>query len=776
MPVDEDALTSPYIRLPKPERPRRFVSLRWKVLLPIIAALMAALMCGVYGVSFALVNGEEQDSYGDVELAARSAAENALDLGRAQRTEVDRIAFTKGVSDAIFIKNGAGLQTLVEPLAALANLDLVLIGDIQGAEVIGLQRVIVSNTVDYEVVSGTDLQGIQPVQQVLNGAESSSAILSVERRPMLITAGPVLQNGQLIGVVVVGTDASRALNQIKGGGAAELTLFGGASNFLGTTFDGGDAFTIQPETYQATLSNNGQVTFETLDIGGVSYQTAYLPFVVGQTPLGVLAVYQPEGAVASGQFGRQVISLFAALIVAVVCITGYWVGGRMVSRVERVTAAVDRMTAGEIPATGLKPHDELGELGAAVDRYAAAAQVQVRHLQADLRQQRRQLSHMNAVLDSLKDGVVVQDMEGRVMTMNSAARNLLGAYGDTEAAAQLRAWSATLRQMATEELAPGITPFWETAQLKVNDRILEVRAAAVESITDKRVGTVITLRDVTADMAQQAQRDALIDELANNVHASITRRTQAAALTAGTRPQNDALSDFAREISQDARAMQRLITDYRDLTLLQPDELRQRQHPVNVVDLLISLVEDWRPTAQASNVDLQLHLPDEDDLYVLGDEKRLLWAFGNVLDNAIKYSGGRGQVTLTAVIQMEHSRIKFVVQDQGVGISETDLPHVFTRFYRGNPLGADGVPLLVPGTGQGLYLAQRIIEAHGGNIGLVSAAGQGTQVSLLLPLTAEVGMVVPPAKLAESTRSIWDEPTNREIVITPRKQDESSAR
>lgn len=761
MPIDENALTSPQLKLPPSStRPRRFFSLRWRILLPIVAVLMAALMCAAYGIAYALVAGDTSVNQDDLVEASRSIARNAIELGRVHRTEVDRIGFTRGVPEGILAKDGVALQPLVEPLAALAGLDLVILGDAEMTEVIGLQRVAVSGSVDYAVTTGTELTGIRAVQSIMEGADSASVIVSVERRPMLMTAGPVLQQGQVIGVVVVGTDTSRVLNQIKGGNNVDLALFGGSANYLGTTLPEVVNLEISDALYNDVLSNPEGFTQERLEIEARRYRAAYFPFVIGQTPLGVLAVYQKDESSFASEFGRQLLSLAFALVAAVVCIAGYVAVGRSLGRVERLRQTVNRLAAGEEIRAHLKPHDEIGELAVAVDRYAAAAQLQVRQLQNDLRQQRRQIAHLNAILDSLAEGVVVQDIEGRVMTMNAAARELLGVFGDSDSASSVRAWSAQVQEKLGAALAPGIYALDESALIQVGGKILQVEAAAIQSVADKRIGTVITLRDVTADVERDAKRDALIESMANDVHLSITQRAQAAALEVSTKPQSQssqALANFAREIAQDARAMQRLITDYRDLTLLKPNELRQRQHPVNVVDLLLDLAEEWRPAAQAAGLGLDVDLPESYDLHILGDEKRLLLALGNVLDNAIKYSGGAGRVLVSAQAHLEHSRLLLTIHDQGVGIAPEDLPHVFTRFYRGKPTLPNGDPLTVAGTGQGLYLAQKVIEAHGGTISLASLVGQGTQVTILLPLTADVLLEIPARE--PSRESVWDQPT-----------------
>jgi signal transduction histidine kinase len=95
-----------------------------------------------------------------------------------------------------------------------------------------------------------------------------------------------------------------------------------------------------------------------------------------------------------------------------------------------------------------------------------------------------------------------------------------------------------------------------------------------------------------------------------------------------------------------------------------------------------------------------------------------------VLENAIKYTD-EGVVALTA--SAEDGCVRAAIADTGPGIADDDLPHVFERFYRGDPSRAAG------GTGLGLSIARQIATAHGGHIELTSESGSGTTVTVTLP-------------------------------------------
>ena len=111
---------------------------------------------------------------------------------------------------------------------------------------------------------------------------------------------------------------------------------------------------------------------------------------------------------------------------------------------------------------------------------------------------------------------------------------------------------------------------------------------------------------------------------------------------------------------------------------------------------------------------------------IQGDPERLLQAILNVLDNAIKHSKPNSQVFISGYKQGKQAVLK--IQDQGKGISESDLPHVFEQFYTTDPSRKGS------GNGLGLAIAKRIVEAHQGSITASSVASQGAIFTICLPL------------------------------------------
>jgi len=178
-------------------------------------------------------------------------------------------------------------------------------------------------------------------------------------------------------------------------------------------------------------------------------------------------------------------------------------------------------------------------------------------------------------------------------------------------------------------------------------------------------------------------------------------------------------------LEQEARRLSRLILSLRKLTDLEtvPIELE----PLDMVEFLREAVDLERERSEFSTRDLAVQLPSEPPLpRVPADQDLLLLALHNLLDNAFKFTAPGDSITLSARVDEDDLLIR--VQDTGAGIPADDLPLVGEELYRGRNTES------VPGDGIGLAVVNAIIAHHGGALSLDSALGQGTSVTLRLPL------------------------------------------
>jgi signal transduction histidine kinase len=188
---------------------------------------------------------------------------------------------------------------------------------------------------------------------------------------------------------------------------------------------------------------------------------------------------------------------------------------------------------------------------------------------------------------------------------------------------------------------------------------------------------------------------------------------------------------YLEVIRAEARRLAELLNDLLDLQRIEQGTIELRLDAVDLNDLLSAQVTLY--SAQSEDHELRLD-PADEPLVVYGDRDRLAQVIGNLLSNAIKYSPDGGVVRVSASLVGDD--VWMWVRDEGLGIPAEHQQRIFTKFFRGDVGRERGIS----GTGLGLVLARQIVEAHGGEIGFESAAGEGSTFWLQLPAAAEPGL------------------------------------
>jgi signal transduction histidine kinase len=723
-----------------PQQPRtRFISLRWRFLLPLFLLVLVAAMAGAYFLGDQLAGDMNIPQVNILVEHTRSVVAQATDLYERDRGEAERLAYTRGMVEMITGRQTADLQPLLESTARLAGLDSVIVTDAQGGEIVGLLRG-GDESRGYSVSSDTDLSQDEIIQSVRDGGYIGAT--GLQRTPeglMLYTAAPVNADGQKAGIVLVGRRLESVLGELAGG-LTDVALYGENGDLLQTTLDTTTeslaALALTPERFRETLTSSGrQVPIQTFNLGDEPYQAAYTPFVYGPNTLGVFAVLAPDNIPFITEMGRQLSSLTLASIAGITVIGVFvLVNSLVVGRVNRVTRTAQALAAGNaFLRTGMPATDEIGAMGAALDQYADYVQERQDALRVTLRRQRREAEHLMAVLEAMPDGIIVQDLDGQVMMMNEPAKKLLGSarvFRDTG----LGDLTASVTDVLGASLAPGLYALGDPQRVDVDGKMLQAQAAAVVDLSDQRVGTVVVLRDITDQVRRERAQELLVNRVEQDVQKPMA---QAAQLESSAQPVND----LARELSRHAVALQKLVVEMRELLVQDAPAVREGYRPLHLETLIWTVANEWRQVAAAANLTLDVMI-EKKGLYILGDERRLRWAIGNMLDNSIKYTPPGGRLTLEIKGEGQ-GKANLRIRDNGVGIAPDDLPHVFTRFYRGTPMAENGRVIRVPGTGQGLSTAKQLIEAHGGMVVIKSKPGVGTAVYFTLPLTSPVSLELP---------------------------------
>lgn len=352
-------------------------------------------------------------------------------------------------------------------------------------------------------------------------------------------------------------------------------------------------------------------------------------------------------------------------------------------------------------------------------------------------QSRREKQRLDAILDSVADGILILSQDHSIERSNPAFARLFGkpvneivgrnhndvirwaeiAHGPTLDEAEAGGWPLT----------PNATLYVEGDLLLANGDKLPVGVtyAPLKSPDNKLLNLIASVRDVThfrqAEEMQITFMSVISHELKTPV--ALIKGYVATLRRDDVSWDRETVEDSLAVIEEEADHLNELIENLLDASRLEVGVLAIDAIDLSLEHLAQRLAERFR--TQSENHDFVVDFP-EDFPIILADERRIGQVILNMLSNAVKYSPEGGQIRITGETRAE--QVIICIEDQGPGIAHGDIPHIFDRFYR-----ADKAQRNTKGTGLGLYLSRAIIEAHKGTIWVDPAPESGARICFSLP-------------------------------------------
>ena len=313
----------------------------------------------------------------------------------------------------------------------------------------------------------------------------------------------------------------------------------------------------------------------------------------------------------------------------------------------------------------------------------------------------REREETATLIETMADGVVAADARGTIVTLNRAARRLLG-YGPDD---PFPALAELFHEKAARDLVATVLAGHEAEphELERGGRTLLVTGRALPN-----GGGLLVIRDVTDLRRLEAVRRDFVANVSHELKTPLTSiagyaETLALEATPGTQTEG-----FARPILSNARRMHRLVDDLLDLSRIESG----RWHPdPERVDVRGLAEEAWAAFAdRARERNIQFTAATGNVRYVTADSEALRQVLTNLFDNALRHTPPGGRITVS--LEPAPGGVTVSVADTGSGIAPEHLPRIFERFYRADP----GRSREEGGTGLGLAIVKHLVEAHGGRV------------------------------------------------------------
>lgn len=406
--------------------------------------------------------------------------------------------------------------------------------------------------------------------------------------------------------------------------------------------------------------------------------------------------------------------LALALAVGVSLVFGYLIAYLIARRLKRIERSAEAIARGDLTTKVSDAHeDEIGQL-------AEAFNIMAERLRNAFAQVENERDRVEVLLNDLSEGVIGLSATGTIMIANPAAGDLLGTPSLPGEGLD-EAFPCDVAEAWRESHKHGTV---EAAVFVHGERTLEATTYPVGSGAD--FTSIVVLRDVTARARLERARRDLIANASHEFKTPLFSLAGSLELIDEGDLSPEEQRDFLQIMRQQIDRLSNLAVSMLDLSRVEAGSFELHPENVNLATVAGSVLDEFQAQAQAKGVSLALEGGERDTAWT--DEQRLAQVLRALIDNAVKFSPSGSTVKVTAWADEKYATL--VVSDNGPGIPEEELPHVFERFHRGKKERAT-----TSGSGLGLSIARELTELLGGRITAASHDGDGAMFTVRLPLT-----------------------------------------
>ncbi len=357
-----------------------------------------------------------------------------------------------------------------------------------------------------------------------------------------------------------------------------------------------------------------------------------------------------------------------------------------------------------------------------------------------LRAREEELQRQNAIWESMAEGLLASDAQGRIILVNAAVENILNMTREQLVGRSLVALLQEPARVSGVNLGD-LAHLRQEREivLDFDERKVRVHLAPVARAGGERLGLVAVIEDITLELQAEEAKREFIASISHELRTPLTAimgyvelllSGMTGLLPAGAK-------QFVQVIRENAIRMNSIAENLIAISEIESGKLGLVYEEVTFRSVLETVLTRYRRRIEERHLDLRVEVPVELP-QIEADAYRLRVILDNLISNAIKFTYPGGRVTIAAQLLEsnlgEPNALSITISDTGVGIRPEDQPYIWERFYRAsNPLSLEA-----GGLGIGLTITKALVEAHGGRIWVDSTPGQGSTFTVLLPVQQKV--------------------------------------
>ncbi|HEX9502742.1 MAG TPA: ATP-binding protein [Patescibacteria group bacterium] len=366
---------------------------------------------------------------------------------------------------------------------------------------------------------------------------------------------------------------------------------------------------------------------------------------------------------------------------------------------------------------------------------------------------------LNAMVESMADGVLMVDTRNRLLVINPTAKQMLSISKSQPTILDILDKLSSKMDLRTKmEESMRNDKLIVEEQLKLSDKVLRVLISPVKDTQNEPLGVVVLFHDITKEKAVEKMRDDFTSMMVHELRSPLTGIRSIANLLKEDKIKNEQkkYQEFIELIVSNAASMLDLVNDLLDVAKLEAGKFQLLRRDTNIADVVKNRTQSFASLAAENHVILETKIDPELPASFSLDENKISQVLNNFLSNAIKFTQ-QGKITTSVFfmkdgesllkkvsslgmiwpgikeISFDSDQLVLAVTDTGVGIPEEHLHKLFNKFTQLE----QGVMSEKKGTGLGLVIAKGIAEAHGGKVEAFSQAGKGSTFLAHLPIVSK---------------------------------------